>query len=103
VTERLPEPSPGGADIRISDADRERVVDLLRHHCAEGRLTLDEFSDRVGAVYEAKTSTALEQALVDLPGSALPGLRPPLPATASGAGATKPVTRRRAAVKRVWG
>src|SRR5207245_736732 len=56
------------------------------------------FSDRVGAVYEAKTSTALEQALVDLPGSALPGLRPPLPASAG----AKPTTRRRAAVKRVW-
>jgi len=52
---------------RIADADRDRAILLLRHHCTEGRITLDEFSDRVGLVYDATTSTALEHVLSDLP------------------------------------
>jgi class 3 adenylate cyclase len=53
--------------VRIDDADRERTVALLRQHCTEGRLTLDEFSDRVGDVYAATTSADLELVTNDLP------------------------------------
>ncbi|MBV9932799.1 MAG: DUF1707 domain-containing protein [Actinobacteria bacterium] len=53
--------------VRISDAERNDVVELLRHHCAEGRITLDEFSDRVGDVFEARTSADLELVTRDLP------------------------------------
>ena len=42
-------------DVRISDEERTQVVDRLRRHCAEGRITLDEFSDRAGQVYAART------------------------------------------------
>ena len=35
--------------MRVADADRDRTVTLLREHVVAGRLTLDEFSDRVGA------------------------------------------------------
>ena len=56
--------SPG---LRVSDSDRDRVVALLRHHCTEGRLTLDEFSDRVGSVYGARTSDELDEVVADLP------------------------------------
>lgn len=59
-----PEPQP---EIRISDADRNQVVELLRQHCSEGRLTLDEFSDRVGDVFAARTRADLEKATADLP------------------------------------
>lgn len=62
----LPEESrPSG--YRIADADRDRVVALLRLHCTEGRITLDEFSDRVGAVYEARTADDLDGVVRDLP------------------------------------
>jgi DUF1707 SHOCT-like domain len=35
------------ASLRASDADRERFVEALRRHHAEGRLTTEELSDRV--------------------------------------------------------
>src|SRR5688572_19655707 len=45
---------------RPTDADRDQVVAELRRLCAEGRLTLDEFSDRVGLVLKARTRAELE-------------------------------------------
>jgi hypothetical protein len=62
----LPEES-GPAGYRIADTDRDRVVALLRLHCTEGRITLDEFSDRVGDVYAARTSVELDEVVRDLP------------------------------------
>jgi hypothetical protein len=53
--------------VRASDADRERTVELLRRHSVEGRLTLEEFADRMGRAYEAKTQDELEQLMRDLP------------------------------------
>jgi len=37
----------GALSERVADADRDRTVTLLREHVVEGRLTLDEFSERV--------------------------------------------------------
>ena len=54
-------------DVRISDEERTQVVDRLRRHCAEGRITLDEFSDRAGQVYAARTRGELVEVLADLP------------------------------------
>lgn len=56
---------PGG--VRIGDAERQHVVDLLGRHTGEGRLTLDEFSERAGQVYGAQTRAELEAVLADLP------------------------------------
>ena len=53
--------------VRIDDAERERAVAFLRHHVAGGVITLDEFSDRVGQVYAATTTTDLEVVTKDLP------------------------------------
>jgi class 3 adenylate cyclase len=61
-----PQGGPPG-EVRISDEDRTQVVDRLRRHCAEGRITLDEFSDRAGAVYAARTRADLASVLADLP------------------------------------
>ena len=63
---------PGGSmlpeqDPRIADVDRDRVVAVLRLHCTEGRITLDEFSDRVGDVYNARTARELDAVVHDLP------------------------------------
>ena len=65
-------------EIRISDHDREQVVELLRAHTAEGRLTLDEFSDRVGQAYAARTQRDLDALTSDLPVPRPP--TPPVPA-----------------------
>ena len=53
--------------IRASHADREKVVAALRQHTREGRLTLDEFEERVGEVYAARTLGDLDLALRELP------------------------------------
>lgn len=53
--------------MRISDADRDRVAEILREALAEGRLTAEEHSERVEAAYAAKTSGQLEPLLRDLP------------------------------------
>ncbi|MEV6303525.1 DUF1707 domain-containing protein [Actinoplanes sp. NPDC051861] len=44
---------------RPSDGDRERVAELLQQACGEGRLTLEEFSVRVGAVWSAESESEL--------------------------------------------
>jgi len=53
--------------LRASDADRERTIELLRGHAAEGRLTLEEFADRMSAAYLARTNDDLEKLTQDLP------------------------------------
>jgi hypothetical protein len=53
--------------IRASDADREVVVDVLREAFSEGRLTLDEFDERMSAAYASRTWGQLRELTVDLP------------------------------------
>lgn len=55
------------ADVRASDADRDRVADILREALAEGRLDADEHSERLDEVYAAKTMGQLEPLVRDLP------------------------------------
>jgi hypothetical protein len=54
-------------NLRASDADRERVAEVLRAAAGEGRLDLDEVDERLHAVYTAKTYADLEPVLKDLP------------------------------------
>ncbi|MQA32136.1 DUF1707 SHOCT-like domain-containing protein [Modestobacter roseus] len=56
--------------VRASDADREAVVTRLQTAVGEGRLDLDEFTQRVDAAYAATTTAELEALLGDLPGPA---------------------------------
>ncbi|MEH0824272.1 MULTISPECIES: DUF1707 SHOCT-like domain-containing protein [unclassified Micromonospora] len=58
--------------LRASDDDRHRVVADLQRHTAAGRLTLDEFSDRVAAVWTARTLGELAGLTRDLPASPAP-------------------------------
>jgi hypothetical protein len=53
--------------LRASDEDRERTVALLREHAAVGRLTLEEFTERMSAAYLARTHDELETLARDLP------------------------------------
>jgi uncharacterized protein DUF1707 len=45
-----------------NDGDREQAAELLQRACGDGRLTLEEFSVRVGAVYAAETHDELVRA-----------------------------------------
>ncbi|MFJ8869671.1 DUF1707 domain-containing protein [Streptomyces sp. NPDC102473] len=61
---------PAPAGIRASDADRDRIADILREAVAEGRLTAEEHAERVDLVYRAKTVGELEPLVQDLPAPA---------------------------------
>ncbi|MGV9878315.1 DUF1707 SHOCT-like domain-containing protein [Streptomyces sp. NPDC003006] len=54
-------------DLRASDADRERVAEVLRDAMAEGRLDMTEFEERLDAAYKARTYGELEPITRDLP------------------------------------
>ncbi|CAL9534960.1 MULTISPECIES: DUF1707 SHOCT-like domain-containing protein [Streptomyces] len=56
-------------DLRASDADRERVAEVLRDALAEGRLDMEEFQERLDATYQARTYGELAPITRDLPGS----------------------------------
>lgn len=55
------------ASFRVSDAEREQTVVALRGHLLAGRLTLDEFSERVGAALRARLGGELARVQEDLP------------------------------------
>ncbi len=42
-------------ELRASDADRERVVEILRSAASDGQLTVDELEERVPVAYAART------------------------------------------------
>ncbi|MFJ8814812.1 DUF1707 SHOCT-like domain-containing protein [Amycolatopsis thermoflava] len=60
--------------LRASDADRESVVSSLREQVGEGRLTLDEFSERAAAAYATRTVGELDALTRDLPVPAPPSM-----------------------------
>jgi Domain of unknown function (DUF1707) len=62
------------ASLRASDADRERFVEPLRRHHADGRLTADELAERTERAYAAKWIHDLDALATDLP-----PLQPPAP------------------------
>jgi Domain of unknown function (DUF1707) len=75
----------GERAIRASDADRDQVAATLGDHHAAGRLTLEEFQERLDRAYAAKTLGELSDLMADLPRTDLsqlrgqPGGYPPLP------------------------
>ena len=59
--------------LRASDADRHRVVAALEKHTAAGRLSLDEFAERVTRALNAVTHGDLAAVTRDLPAEPVPG------------------------------
>ncbi|MDT0547031.1 MULTISPECIES: DUF1707 domain-containing protein [Streptomyces] len=72
LTKTAPAPVPA-AELRASDADRDRIADVLREALAEGRLDPEEHAERIDAVYRAKTVGELEPLVRDLPSPAASG------------------------------
>lgn len=56
--------------MRAADRDREEVVDRLRTAMEDGRLTAEEYVDRVGLAYQATTYGDLAPLYADLPAAA---------------------------------
>jgi len=56
-----------GPDLRIGDAERDVTTRQLRECFAQGRLTMDEFNDRLGQALAATTQGELDRLTHDLP------------------------------------
>ncbi|HEY1625546.1 MAG TPA: DUF1707 domain-containing protein [Streptosporangiaceae bacterium] len=67
---------PSVGSMLASNADRERAIDVLRAGFAEGRLTQDEFNERVARVQESRTYDQLAAQTRDLPAGPWGGLVP---------------------------
>ena len=63
-------------DLLVSDADRTRVAGELRAHYEAGRLTLEEFQERLDEAHAARTESQLEHVLRQLPPAKLPSVNP---------------------------
>jgi hypothetical protein len=83
-------PGPGGPRPLATDADRERLVALLREHYAVGLFGLDELDRRVGLVLSAQYLDEMAAAVADLPVAPAPGGPAP-----GGGPVPRPARRRR--------
>jgi hypothetical protein len=82
----MPEPH-----LRAADADRAAVATVLGQHMSAGRLTMDEYDERLARAYAAKTYGELEQITADLPSTGVaprpaPAPAPTAPSTAAAGG-----------------
>jgi Domain of unknown function (DUF1707) len=77
----MPEPH-----LRAADTDRAAVATVLGQHMSAGRLTVDEYDERLARAYAAKTYGELAELTADLPGTtthapaSVPAPRSPAPA-----------------------
>jgi hypothetical protein len=58
----MPEPH-----LRAADDDRAAVAEILGRHMSAGRLTMDEYDERLARAYAAKTYGELDELTADLP------------------------------------
>jgi hypothetical protein len=63
----VPDSAPGAPRPLAAEADRERLVTLLREHYALGQLDLAELDRRVGLVLSARYLDQAAAAIADLP------------------------------------
>jgi hypothetical protein len=82
-------PTPGGPRSLAAEADRERLVALLREHYAAGLFGLDELDRRVGVVLTARYLDEVAAAVADLPGVPAQGT------AAAGTAGARPARKRR--------
>lgn len=74
----------GPPAVRVGTAEREQAAEALGRHFAAGRLDLDEYDDRVGRAYAAKTTDELTILFADLPNR-----HPPQPRRSPSTAATR--------------
>ena len=84
----MPELEATSGRLRVGDAERERVADLLAEHHAVGRLTLAELDERLTATLAARTRDDLVAPLADLPAAPRAPAPAPVPNRPSSAETT---------------
>ena len=89
--------------MRISDADRDRAASVLSQALAEGRLTPEEHSERLDAIYAAKTQAEITPVVSDLPGAAAALASPEGTLATPSAGETGVASRNPARLAAVFG
>ena len=72
----------------VTDAGRDAATAQLREHYAAGRLSLDQFQDRLDEAYRAQTARELAAAT-----DGLPHLARVIPSRSTAGAATQAVTR----------
>ena len=101
-----PDPHRPEPHLRAADADRQAVAAALGRHMSDGRLTVEEYDERLAAAYAARTYGELDALLTDLP-TDRPAAHPARPALTAGMGPA-PVHRsgacagRRQSVRAAW-
>ncbi len=74
-------PATGGERgmMRVGDADRNRVAEILNTAFVDGRLTKDEYDTRLEGALSARTVADLSELVTDLPAGLTPVVTPPTP------------------------
>lgn len=93
--------------MRASDVERQQVVEILSHALNEGRLKVQEYSDRMSQAYEAVTYADLSRLHADLPTSGVLAPREPAATAATTSATTRPldpgfITSMPTALKVLW-
>jgi len=99
----MPADPPSSPALRASDADRDRVIELLHSALADGRLDPAEFDERLDAALAARTFEALAPITADLiaaPGSATALTLPPAGTPAKPAAELLTINERHGSVRR---
>ena len=89
-------------DLRASDADRDRTVEELRTHAAEGRLTVEELEERVQRALASRTLGELAVLTRDLPDRASASPPPPARRRRSSRSATRTFLAVSALLVAIW-
>jgi hypothetical protein len=80
-------------DLRASDLERERTIDILRVAAGEGRLTFEELADRIDEAARARTRGELALLTRDLPAAGARLAPASVPPTAPGSALVPPATQ----------
>ncbi|HEX6931700.1 MAG TPA: DUF1707 domain-containing protein [Streptosporangiaceae bacterium] len=73
----------GRGELRASHADRDQVIGMLKAAFVQGRLTKEEFDERVGQAFASRTYAELATITADLP-AGLTTVQPRAPVQAQG-------------------
>jgi hypothetical protein len=74
----------GRSRLRASHADREHVIDMLKAAFVQGRITKDEFDERVGQAFASRTYAELATVTTDIPAGQIAVQPPSNPAREQG-------------------
>jgi hypothetical protein len=77
-------PAAGRPQTLASDADRDSAIGVLNAAWAEGRLTADEYDQRLSVAYAARTWQQLDQLTADLPAQPAAATGQPVPGMFAG-------------------